>query len=127
MNPITRIDIDDPNVDMDEAQRITYQGEPFTGEVAEYQNGHLVSLDEYTDGILNGKCREWHQDGTLRSDGIVRDGRAVGESKEWHPNGALKSRKFFDNSAASLREEDTWDEDGTHVTSWRRDKYQTNQ
>ncbi|RSO08141.1 hypothetical protein DMH18_21785 [Streptomyces sp. WAC 06783] len=121
MTSVPRIDVDDPNVDMDDAQRLLYHGEPFTGEVAEYQSGHLISLDEYHQGVLNGRSREWYPDGTLRSEGLVRDGRAVGESKEWHPNGTLKSRKFFDSAIASLREEDTWDEHGIQLTSWRRD------
>ncbi|OEJ23145.1 hypothetical protein AR457_38130 [Streptomyces agglomeratus] len=106
---------------MDNAQRVLYRGEPFTGEVAEYQSGRLISLDEYTDGVLNGLSREWYQDGTLRSEGVVRDGRAVGEVKEWYPNGVLKSRKFFDSAIASLCEEETWDEHGVLLTSWRRD------
>ncbi|MFB7191768.1 toxin-antitoxin system YwqK family antitoxin [Streptomyces sp. NPDC056230] len=121
MTSAARIDVDGPDVDMDNAQRLLYRGEPFTGEVAEYQSGHLISLDEYTEGVLNGLSREWYQDGTLRSEGIVRDGRAAGEFKEWHPNGILKSRKFFDNTLASLREEETWDENGVLLTSWRRD------
>ncbi|MFG2286541.1 toxin-antitoxin system YwqK family antitoxin [Streptomyces sp. NPDC048595] len=121
MNSVLRIDVDDQDVDMDHAQRLLYRDEPFTGEVAEYQSGHLISLDEYTNGILNGQSREWYQDGTLRSEGTVRDGRPIGEFKEWHPNGVLKSRKFFDSSLASLREEDTWDEQGVPLTSWRRE------
>ncbi|MFE7045861.1 toxin-antitoxin system YwqK family antitoxin [Streptomyces atratus] len=100
-----RIDIDAPDVDMDGAQRVLYRGEPFTGEVAEFQGGHLISLDEYTDGVLNGMSREWYQDGTLRSEGVTQNGRALGEFKEWHPNGGVKSRKFFDRDIASLREE----------------------
>ncbi|MFF4602605.1 toxin-antitoxin system YwqK family antitoxin [Streptomyces sp. NPDC001339] len=121
MTSVLRIDIDDPAVDIDHAQRVLYQGEPFTGEVAEYQDGHLISLDEYTDGILNGQSREWYLDGVLRSEGIVRDARPMGEFNEWHRNGVLKSRKFFDSAIASLREEDTWDEHGVPLTSWRRD------
>ncbi|WP_326623229.1 hypothetical protein OG863_39880 [Streptomyces decoyicus] len=121
MASVLRIDVDDPNVDMDHAQRLLCRGEPFTGEVAEYQSGQLISLDEYTDGILNGQSYEWYQDGTLRSEGIARDGRTGGDSKEWHPNGSLKSRKSFDSAIASLREEETWDEHGVPLTSWRRD------
>ncbi|MGW3656579.1 toxin-antitoxin system YwqK family antitoxin [Streptomyces sp. NPDC005151] len=85
------------------------------------ESGRLISLDEYADGILSGISREWHQDGTVRSEGVIQDGRAVGEFKEWHPNGVLNSRKFFDSAAASLREEDTWDDHGVLLTSWRRD------
>ncbi|MCX5160240.1 toxin-antitoxin system YwqK family antitoxin [Streptomyces sp. NPDC127061] len=116
-----RIDIDDLDVDMDGAQRVLYRRELFTGEVAEYQGEHLISLDEYTDGVPNGLSREWYQDGTLRSEGVVRNGRALGEFKEWHPDGGLKSRKFFDREIASLREEETWDEHGVRLTSWHRD------
>ncbi|MBT2369237.1 hypothetical protein J7E88_28970 [Streptomyces sp. ISL-10] len=122
MTAVVRIDVDGPDVDMDVAQRILYRGDPFTGEVAEYQGGHLISLDEYTDGVLNGWSREWYQDGTLRSEGFVREGHAVGEVKEWYTNGALKSRKFFDSALASLREVDTWDERGVLLRSWRRDE-----
>jgi len=106
---------------MDHAQRLLHRGEPFTGEAAEYQSGRLISLDEYTDGVLNGPSLEWYQTGTLRSEGRARGGRAVGEFREWHPNGVLKSRKFFDGATASLRDEDTWDEQGAPLSSWRRD------
>ncbi|GGV90128.1 hypothetical protein GCM10015535_45440 [Streptomyces gelaticus] len=106
---------------MDDAQRVIYRGEPFTGEVAEYQSGHLISLDEHTNGVPNGLSREWYQDGTLRSEGVVRDGRPLGEFKEWHPNGVMKSRKFSDRTLVSLCEEETWDERGVLLTSWRRD------
>ncbi|MFF9346862.1 toxin-antitoxin system YwqK family antitoxin [Streptomyces sp. NPDC014734] len=116
-----RIDVDDPDVDMDGNQRFLYRGELHTGELAEYSGGRLISLDEYTDGVPDGLSREWYRDGTLRSEGVVRAGRAVGEFKEWHPNGVLGSLKFFDGSPVSLREEETWDERGVPLTSWRRD------
>ncbi|MEU7225143.1 toxin-antitoxin system YwqK family antitoxin [Streptomyces chrestomyceticus] len=122
MTSVPRIDVDDPDVDMDHAQRLLYRGTPFTGEVAEYQDEQLISLDEYTEGVAHGKSREWYRDGTLRSEGTVRDGRAWGEFKEWRPNGTLRARKYFDSSPASLREEDTWDEQGAALTSWRRDE-----
>ncbi|MFG2138110.1 hypothetical protein [Streptomyces sp. NPDC048650] len=35
MISVLRIDVDDPDVDMDHVQRLLYRGEPFTGEVAE--------------------------------------------------------------------------------------------
>ncbi|MER7107813.1 toxin-antitoxin system YwqK family antitoxin [Streptomyces sp. NPDC000229] len=115
-----RIDIDDPDVDMDASSCLFYRGQPFTGEVAEYQAGQLISLDEYTDGRLNGLSREWYQDGTLRSEGVARDGRAVGEWKDWHLNGALKSRQLFDDTGYSVIEADTWDECAVPLSSWRR-------
>ncbi|MGA4865988.1 toxin-antitoxin system YwqK family antitoxin [Streptomyces lavendulocolor] len=117
---VVRIDIDDPDVDMDVSGCLFYGGTPFTGEVAEYRNGYLISLDEYVDGLLHGLSREWYEDGTPRSEGSARGGCAVGEWKEWHPNGTLMQRQLFDSSGYSLHERDTWDENGDQLTSWRR-------
>ncbi|MEV0123212.1 hypothetical protein AB0I16_17015 [Streptomyces sp. NPDC050703] len=114
-----RIDIDDPEVDMDEAQRLLYRGGLFTGEAVEYLGEILISLDNYTDGIQNGLSLEWYEDGTLRSEGTVRMGLPCGEVKEWHPNGALARRKVFDDDGTALREEFTWDANGQPVRSWR--------
>lgn len=49
-----RIDLDDPEVDLDYAQRLLYRGELFTGEAEEYLAGHRVSLVTYTDGYRDG-------------------------------------------------------------------------
>ncbi|MEU8292163.1 hypothetical protein [Streptomyces pseudogriseolus] len=117
-----RIDIDDPDVDMDDAQRLLYRGEPFTGEVTEHLQGKLVSLDVYRDGIQDGLSREWYKDGTPRSEGTVRDGLPRGEFREWHANGVLASRKVFDNDGLTLREDDQWDETGRPTRSWRLDE-----
>lgn len=118
---VARIDIDDPEVDMDDGHRLLYRGVPFTGEVTEYLSGALVSLDGYADGVPHGLCREWYQDGTLRSQGVVHRGLPRGESREWHPNGVLSSRRVFDGDGLTLREDDAWDESGRLTRSWRRD------
>lgn len=47
MAEVTRIDIDDPDVDMDQGQRVLYRGELFTGEAEERLGGVVVSLDSY--------------------------------------------------------------------------------
>ncbi|MET9642566.1 toxin-antitoxin system YwqK family antitoxin [Streptomyces syringium] len=119
MPPKKRIDIDDPEVDMDDAQRLLYRGNPFTGEVTEHLAGKLVSLDNYTDGTQDGLSLEWHTDGTLRSEGTVRMGLPCGEAKEWHPNGVLASWKKFSDDGLTLLEESTWDESGRPTRSWR--------
>ncbi|WP_371677981.1 toxin-antitoxin system YwqK family antitoxin [Streptomyces sp. NBC_01276] len=116
-----RVDTDDPDVDMDMGNRVLYLDELFTGEVAEYQDGQLVCLDVYLDGIRNGLSRMWYPDGTLKLEGNVLNGVAVGEFREWHPNGILKSRKFFDDDIYSLKEETVWDEEGRLVREWHRE------
>ena len=119
MTTTRRIDIDSPEVDMDEAQRLLYQGELFTGEAVEYMAGKMVSLDHYTDGVQDGLSREWYPDGTLRSEGRLREGLPCGEFREWHANGVLASRKVFGDDGLTLLEELKWDENGQPTRSWR--------
>ncbi|QBJ92403.1 hypothetical protein D0Z67_20305 [Streptomyces seoulensis] len=119
MSDIPRIDIDDPDVDMDDAQRLLYRGNLFTGEVTEHLAGKLVSLDAYADGLLNGLSQEWYKDGTLRSEGLVRSGLPRGEHREWHPNGVLASLKIFDEDGLTLRGDFEWDEEGRPTRQWR--------
>ncbi|MFJ3959791.1 toxin-antitoxin system YwqK family antitoxin [Streptomyces sp. NPDC090036] len=116
-----RIGVDDPDVDMDLAQRLLCRDELFTGEVAEYQNGQLVCLDDYVNGVRDGSSRAWYPDGTLKLEGTVRNGVALGEFKEWHANGVLKSRQMFDNYLYDLRQESVWDEEGRLVRDWHRE------
>lgn len=116
-----RVDIDDPDVDMDLGQRMLYRGVLFSGEMAEYQADALIGLDVYVDGIRDGLSQAWYEDGSPRYEGMVRQGVPRGEFKEWHPNGVLKSRKFFDESLLSLREEFTWDEEGRLLREWHRE------
>lgn len=112
-----RIDIDDPDVDMDAGQRLLYQGELFTGEVEERLGDRVISLDVYVDGIQDGIEREWYEDGTLRSEGLVRRGRAVGFCREWHQNGTLAVEQVFDD-AGFLVKERKWDEQGQPTRDW---------
>ncbi|MFF9374715.1 toxin-antitoxin system YwqK family antitoxin [Streptomyces griseoluteus] len=114
-----RIDIDDPDVDMDDGHRLLYRGVPCTGEVTEHLSGALVSLDDYVGGVLHGLSREWHQDGPLRSQGVVQRGLPRGESQEWHSNGAPARRRVFDRDGLTLREDDAWDGTGQLTRSWR--------
>ncbi|MCX5388088.1 toxin-antitoxin system YwqK family antitoxin [Streptomyces sp. NBC_00083] len=118
MGTTRRIDIDGPDVDMDDSQRLLSRGELFSGEVAEYSAGKLVSLDEYSEGVLDGWSREWYPDGTLRSEGQVREGLPAGEFKAWHANGVLASRKVFGQDGLSLLEELRWDENGHPTRAW---------
>ncbi|MFD3976687.1 toxin-antitoxin system YwqK family antitoxin [Streptomyces cyaneofuscatus] len=112
MGSAKRIDIDDPAVDEDGGGNLFFEGEPFTGEVAEYSGESLVSLDEYVDGVLHGKSREWYADGALRSEGQASMGRPVGTSKEWHPNGSMAEQKRFSRDGLSLISKQSWDDQG---------------
>ncbi|MET7609208.1 toxin-antitoxin system YwqK family antitoxin [Streptomyces avermitilis] len=115
-----RIDIDDPEVDMDMGQRLIYRGELFTGEVVEYQRGALVSLNTYKDGVEDGPTREWYMDGTLRSEGTARGGRPVGITRDWHPNGTLAAEREFAEDGLTMLSDREWDETGQPTRAWDR-------
>ncbi|MFF8717802.1 toxin-antitoxin system YwqK family antitoxin [Streptomyces sp. NPDC015184] len=122
MPDVTRIDIDDPEVDMDQGQRLLYRGELFTGEVEEYLGDALVSLDSYVEGVQHGPSREWYKDGTLRSEATARTGLPVGTSREWHPNGVLAAEVEFSENGMTMVAERRWDEEGRPTKNWHADK-----
>ncbi|AXE88401.1 hypothetical protein [Streptomyces sp. Go-475] len=120
MTDVQRMDIDAPEVDMDDSGRLYYQSQPFTGEVTEHLGESLVSLDNYVDGYKNGPSREWYEDGTLRSEGTLREGRPVGEFKEWHSNGVLAARQVFAENGMTLLADSAWDGHGRPTRAWRK-------
>ncbi len=117
----TRIDIDDPDVDFDQENQLRYHGELYSGEVEERSpNGALISLDVYSNGILDGPSLEWYPDGTRRGEGTVRQGRPVGTFKEWHPNGVLASERVVADDGLTLLSSRKWDEHGQPTRNWIR-------
>ncbi|MFC7303503.1 toxin-antitoxin system YwqK family antitoxin [Streptomyces monticola] len=121
MMTLARIDVDDPDVDMDEGERLLYRGALFTGEAVEYQQGALVSLDTYKDGVSHGPTNTWYPDGTLRTEAIMEEGFPVGESKSWHPNGTLASKRIMSPNGLRPLVEFEWDEDGNQTRHWTAD------
>ncbi|MEV8206147.1 toxin-antitoxin system YwqK family antitoxin [Streptomyces sp. NPDC079189] len=122
MAEVTRIDIDDPDVDMDQGQRVLYRGKLFTGEAEERLGDVVVSLDSYVAGVQDGPSREWSKDGTLRSEGTARMGLPVGVSEEWHPNGTLAAEHVFTEDGLTLSADRQWDEKGRPTKNWRKDE-----
>ncbi|HJP76361.1 MAG TPA: hypothetical protein VJ914_18985 [Pseudonocardiaceae bacterium] len=115
-----RVNADD--TDMDESERVLYQGEPFTGEVVETdEDGVVIRLNNYLDGKEEGAQREWFNDGMLRSEYHATGGLPTGESREWHENGRLARRQEFDQYG-HLRVREDWDEhgvaDGEPMNTW---------
>jgi antitoxin component YwqK of YwqJK toxin-antitoxin module len=112
---MTRIDIMDPDVDLDMAQRYTYRGELYTGEAVEFgPNGKIVGLWTIENGLKDGPQKGWYADGTLESEGVSRRGLPIGQWRDWHPNGKLKTLSLFNDSGEllSVRE---WAPDGTEL------------
>lgn len=113
-----RIDLDDPEVDLDYDHRLLYRGEVFTGEVEEYLAGHRVSLVTYKDGFRDGLFREWYKSGVLRAEGTMRMGSLSGEYKSWHENGALAVKKLHSEDGRTPLSHYEWDEEGRPTRAW---------
>ncbi|WP_329375845.1 hypothetical protein OG625_00610 [Streptomyces sp. NBC_01351] len=106
-----RLDLSIDEVDTGDDLRLEYQGEPFTGEVAETIGDVLLSQVFYVNGIPHGPDREWWADGVLKSEGEVRHGLPYGTFRQWHHNGQLAAEKHFDDYGRLLTI-DRWDENG---------------
>ncbi len=102
---------------MDEGQRVTYDGVPFTGEVVEGALDDPTSLETYRDGWLNGPWRLWYLDGSPKAQGEFVHGGLVGEVLAWHANGRLESRRLFTETSREVAGY-AWDEDGRETRSW---------
>jgi antitoxin component YwqK of YwqJK toxin-antitoxin module len=118
-NAVERINIMDPEVDQDIAERYLYRGELYTGEAVELgPDGAVRGLWTLTDGLEDGPQRGWYPDGTLQSDGVCRRGTPVGEWRSWHPNGQLESLRVFTDNGDLLSASD-WAPDGTEIKNKR--------
>ncbi|POX41711.1 hypothetical protein C3486_08520 [Streptomyces sp. Ru73] len=115
-----RIDIDDPDVEVDFDHRLLHHGEPFTGEAEEYLAGHRVSLVTYQDGYKNGPFREWFKSGALRAEGTMRMGFVSGEFTRWHENGTLAKKTVNSPDDRTPLAAFEWDEEGRPTRSWER-------
>ncbi|WP_372409573.1 toxin-antitoxin system YwqK family antitoxin [Streptomyces luteireticuli] len=99
MTPVTEqaMRISGDQVHLDEYGRTCYEDALLTGEVEKHaDNGQLVMLFSYADGVEHGPQRAWWPDGTKRIEGVTRMGAAVGEWRYWHANGHLSELVVLD-------------------------------
>ncbi|MFE3646832.1 toxin-antitoxin system YwqK family antitoxin [Streptomyces sp. NPDC059152] len=99
----------------DEGARLHYEDAPFTGEVvARDQQGRVISLASYVDGIPSGPQTQWYPDGTKKKEGHARYGIAVGDWRRWHPNGQLAEHSVF-NPQGRREHRQKWDKEGNLI------------
>lgn len=111
---IRRVDVHADDIERDDRLRITYEGEPFTGELVDRWGDQLLALTTYHEGWPDGPSMEWYEDGTLRSEGMNRHSQAVGVHEQWHRNGRLAVEKRFDDEGHLVHDKH-WDEEGNPV------------
>lgn len=65
---------------------------PFTGVLyGKYDNGNYQTMQEYVDGIGNGKWIDFNPEGIKECEGTYKDNRVEGPVKFFYENGSLKS------------------------------------
>lgn len=98
---------------------LTYDGEPFTGELEDTDaQGQVIALTSYSGGVEHGPQAEWYPTGEKYVEGQCEQGSAVGEWREWHRNGELAQYSRF-NKFGELIQLRRWDEQGNLVEDKR--------
>ncbi|MYS24960.1 hypothetical protein GA0115240_172015 [Streptomyces sp. DvalAA-14] len=114
---MTRVNVDDPELDAELDQSVTYQGRLFTGETYEENPRTRVVVAEttYRDGLEDGPTRGWYPDGEIEFEGTVERGLPKGVWRSWHRNGRLAEEKEFGGRQGGVVALRRWSEDGELV------------
>jgi antitoxin component YwqK of YwqJK toxin-antitoxin module len=66
---------------------------PFTGILyGRYDNGQLMTIQEYVDGIGNGTWVQFNPDGTKLEQGTYVDNRVEGPVTQFYEDGSIKAK-----------------------------------
>ncbi|MGB5436884.1 MAG: hypothetical protein WBM98_13405 [Maribacter sp.] len=66
---------------------------PFTGILyGKYDNGNYQTMQEYVDGIGNGKWVDFNPEGIKECEGTYKDNRVEGPVTFYYENGSIKSK-----------------------------------
>lgn len=101
----------DDDLEFGEGDQMTLDGKPFTGvSFHTYPGGQLREELSFVDGLLQGPCREWHENGQLSREWTSEPRGTPERRTSWHPNGALASVTLHDFGIELECSE--WDEHG---------------
>ncbi|WP_017599159.1 toxin-antitoxin system YwqK family antitoxin [Nocardiopsis lucentensis] len=116
--------VDEDDLDYPDELTALLDGEPFTGQGIEYEDGQPVELTTYVDGTVEGPQLKWSPSGQLLIQGNVRQPYgAVGPWHFWDEEGRLVRENIFDEKG-NIRIIREWDESGnltgeeTHAPLW---------
>jgi antitoxin component YwqK of YwqJK toxin-antitoxin module len=84
---------------------ILVDGELYTGVVDTADDGTILSLNTYQDGLEHGPQREFHHDGTPSNFYEAVSGHPVGESHQWDDDGNPTRRRVFSDSGRLLEDD----------------------
>ena len=61
------------------------------------QNDQLYLEFNMKDGIKNGKCSKWYENGQIKSTYFYNMGKLEGTQKKWYPNGQIQAKWNYKN------------------------------
>jgi hypothetical protein len=118
---ITRVNIDDTDIEHIGGPTVTWKGKPLTGIVFELENDQIINETTYIEGIASGLEKSWYLNGQLESIGENRWNRPHGFFKTWYPSGQLKSEGLTELGHVIWRKE--WDEEGNQTCDYKIEEH----
>jgi antitoxin component YwqK of YwqJK toxin-antitoxin module len=99
-------------IDWTDDLRVTWHGQPVSGEVVELDDeGRTVEVVTYAGGIQEGPARRYHPNGRLESEHWYEAGVPEGLGRTWYAGGQPRSVARYEHGR--VVEERAWAEDGT--------------
>ncbi len=91
---------------------------PFSGTIIlKHKNEKVSGRTSYQNGILNGPCLTWYDNGHKESEVNFKNGKFEGLYSKWHRNGQRYSESRFVNGELIEGSEKYWNSKGEPVNS----------
>ncbi|WP_412560934.1 toxin-antitoxin system YwqK family antitoxin [Winogradskyella sp. MIT101101] len=92
--------------------------EPFTGVLyGKYDNGNYMTMQEYVDGIGNGKWIDFDPYGRKVCEGTYKDNRVEGPITFYYEDGSIKSKGQYTHWKRPIGEWTYYDKEGNVVST----------
>ena len=91
---------------------------PFSGTIIlKHKNEKVSGRTSYQNGILNGPCSTWYDNGQKESEKNFKNGKFEGLYSQWHRNGQRFSERRFVSGELIKGSEKYWNTNGEPVNS----------
>ena len=91
---------------------------PFSGTIIlKHKNEKVSGRTSYQNGILNGPCSTWYDNGQKESEVNFKNGKFEGLYSQWHRNGQRFSERRFVSGELIEGSEKYWNTNGESVNS----------
>ena len=91
---------------------------PFSGTIIlKHKNEKVSGRTSYQNGILNGPCSTWYDNGQIESEANFKNGKFEGFYSQWHRNGQRYSERRFVSGELIEGSEKYWNTKGEPVNS----------